>query len=57
MITRNKKELTLRYWGALPIKYIYIGLKLVWSSVSSSFGGGGWANNEPWSNYDSWSNN
>lgn len=40
MKIRNGKELKAKYWGAKAIQYIYMGSKLVWTSISSCFGSG-----------------
>lgn len=42
--------------GNKPIAYVYFGIKLIWSAVSSCFGSGMWLNDKPWSNDDVWKN-
>ena len=56
MIIKDRKEITERYWGIKPIAYVYFGIKLIWSAVSSCFGSGIWLNDKPWSNDDAWKN-
>ena len=40
MIIKNQNEIKERYWGIKPIAYVYLGIKLIWSAVSSCFGSG-----------------
>lgn len=56
MIIKNGKNLLAVYYGNKPILYIYKGTTLLWSSISSSFGGGVWNNDSVWSNDDIWVN-
>ena len=56
MIIKNQNEIKERYWGIKPIAYVYLGIKLTWSAVSSCFGSGMWLNYKPWSNDDAWKN-
>ena len=56
MIIKNQNEIKERYWGIKPIAYVYFGIKLIWSAVSSCFGRGMWLNDKPWSNDDAWKN-
>ena len=56
MIIKNQNEIKERYWGIKPIAYVYLGIKLIWSAVSSCFGSGMWLNYKPWSNDDAWRN-
>ena len=56
MIIKDRKEITERYWGIRPIAYVYRGIQLIWSAISSCFGSGMWLNNKPWSNDDAWKN-
>ena len=56
MIIKNQNEIKERYWGIKPIAYVYLGIKLIWSAVSSCFGSGMWLNAKPWSNDDAWKN-
>lgn len=52
----GKKEINLAYYGRKAITAIYKGLKLIWQSISSCFGGGYWDNDKPWNNDDGWRN-
>lgn len=56
MIYKGDKEVRLIYYGEKAVKAVYYGIKLVWKSVRSCFGGGGWDNNLPWDNNDGWRN-
>lgn len=52
----GRNEINLAYYGRKAITAIYKGLKLIWQSISSCFGGGYWDNNKPWNNDDGWRN-
>lgn len=56
MIHKNGKNLWARYYGRKAILFVYRGIKLIWRSVRSCFGGEGWDNNQPWDNNDGWNN-
>ena len=51
-----KNQIKERYWGIKPIAYVYLGINLIWSAVSSCFGSGMWLNDKRWSNDDAWKN-
>ena len=38
------------------IVYFFVGDKLLWQSVHSSFGAGYWVNEKPWVNEEGWKN-
>ena len=56
MIYRNNKELIARYIGIKTIQYVYKGMQLIWSAISSCFGSGVWFNDKVWNNNDAWKN-
>ena len=56
MIYRNNKELIARYIGIKTIQYVYKGMRLIWSAISSCFGNGIWFNDKVWNNNDAWKN-
>ena len=56
MIIRNGKELRAKYWGNKTIQYIYKGIRLIWTAISSCFGSGIWFNDKVWNNNDTWKN-
>ncbi len=57
MITRNKIELSARYYGSKTITAVYRGAKLLWEAVNSCFGSGYWIREKPWSRADAWKRN
>lgn len=56
MIIRNGKPLAARYYGRKAVLFIYKGIRLIWKSIRSCFGSGGWDNNQPWDNNEGWNN-
>lgn len=56
MIQKNNIDLSARYLGNKVISYVYKGVQLIWSSISSCFGGGMWFNDRVWNNNDPWKN-
>ena len=53
---KDGKEITLIYYGRKAITAIYKGLRMIWQSIISCFGGGYWDNDKPWNNDDGWKN-
>lgn len=56
MIYKDGKKLYARYYGRKAILFVYRGAKLIWQSIRSCFGSGGWDNNQGWNNNDGWNN-
>ena len=56
MIHKDGNELSARFWGNKIVISVYRGIKALWSSVRSCFGGGEWNNDQPWDNDDGWNN-
>lgn len=55
MIKNGKgQELSQVYVGNKAVSAIYIGLRLIWESVSSCFGSGVWNDTKPWVDTDAW---
>lgn len=53
---KDGKAITLIYYGKKATTAIYKGLRIIWQSIRSCFGGGYWNNDQPWNNDDSWNN-
>ena len=55
MIIKSKEIIEIVAKGSV-IAEVRKGLVLLWQSVRSCFGSGGWNNNLPWDNNDGWNN-
>ena len=51
---KNGKSISIRYYGNKLLVAAYKGLRLIWSSVRSCFGSGGWRDDRPWIDGESW---
>ena len=56
MIAKGKIDIVNVVAGGAECIEVYKGTELVWQSVSSCFGDGGWHNDMPWSNHEGWNN-
>lgn len=56
MIRINEKEIKAVSYGAKTIKAVYVGLRAVWSTIASCFGGGRWKSAQPWRRNEKWKN-
>lgn len=54
MIYKGFNEIIGVNYGKKAIAAIYKGAKLVWQSIRSCFGSGGWRNDKPWINDEGW---
>lgn len=51
---KNGKSISIRYYGNKLLVAAYKGLRLIWSSVRSCFGSGGWRDDRPWIDGEGW---
>lgn len=56
MIYKEGKEITALYYGRQAVALVYKGTRLVWQTIRSCFGSGGWINEFGWDNNDGWKN-
>lgn len=54
MIRFNDKEISAAYIGSRALTSIYVGVRLVWTIISSCFGSGFWQSDKQWSRTDGW---
>lgn len=57
MITRNKIELSARYYGRRAISATYQGARLIWEAVSNCLAGGWWQHGHGWDYGTGWGAN